>query len=244
MASDLTRLQTVTEVANTMGRSLSSVMRDGSTTFQTILDERYEWAKLRIARAYSFPEMDVEDRTTADTVADTRKYTYSTLFGANARVKDILSVVIEDGTSSCKLTRKLYRRMDKWAPYPDAESTRRPVFYVDFAESVELFPIPDAAYDIHTRRSDYDARASADGDTSTFQNKDDVIVIATVVEAYNFLQEFKDAARWDVVFKNKLIDAVKPHLHPSDREPEGRAFNSAVITPGDFWLDPLVMENI
>lgn len=244
MASDLTRLQTVTKAADSIGRDLAGTTRSGAT-HQSILEEMYEWAKLRIARAYSFPELDVVDTTTADTVADTKTYTYTTLFGAAAatKVKDILSLVIEDGTSSRKVKQLLYREFDKRFPYPEGETTRKPFFYTVFANQVEFIPVPDAVYDIHSRRSIYPTRATGDGSTAEFNNIDDLILVGTIVEYFSYLQEFKDASSWNIVWKAKLKDAVRPYIHPKDWEPEGRAFNSAVLTPGDFWKDPLVFEN-
>ncbi len=243
MASDLTRLQIVTKAADAMGRSLSSTTRSGSTT-QSVLEEMYEWSQLRLARAYSFPELDVRDTTTADTVADTKTYSFATLFGASARVKDILSVVIEDGTSSRKLKRLLMREFYHRHPYPEAETSRKPVYYCRVSNSIDFFPVPDAVYDIHTIRSDWPTRATGDSYQSQFEYKDDLLIVGTIVEFFNFFQEFNDAARWNRIWKQKLIESIKPIIHPKDWSPEGRAFNSSVLTPGDFWKDPLQFDNI
>lgn len=239
MSSDLTRAQITAKAADSMGRSLSATTKSGATV-QSILDEMYEWSQLRLARAYSFLELDVRDTTTADTTADTFTYSFTTLFGASARVKDVLSVVIEDGTQSVKLTRWLTRRFRKDVPYPEGESTRKPSIYSRIGNNLELFPVPDATYDIHTIRSKYPARATGNDSYSDLEYKDDLLVVGTIAEFFNFYQEFDDSIKWDAVWKNKLKDVLKAVVHPTDWEPEGRAFNSSVLTPGDFWADPLI----
>lgn len=243
MASDLTRADITKKAADSLGRSLTGAVRSGDT-IQTVLDEMYEWSQLRLARAYSFPEMDVHDETTTDTVADTESYTFSTLFGSSARVKDILSIIIEDGTSSRKCTRKLLSSVYRDYPYPSNETTRKPVWYWRIGNSLYFFPTPDAAYDIHSTYSKWPTRASTGSSTSDFEYKDDILIVGTIIEFFNFMQEFDDAKDWDKVWKQKLVEAVKPIAHPKDWSPEGRAFNSSVLTPGDFWTDPLVFRNI
>jgi len=243
MAANLTRLQVITEVANQVGRKLSSTKADRSTTFQSVLEERYEWAQLRIARGYSFRELDSQDKTTADTVNGTSDYSYSTLFGASTLVKDILSFIIEDGTSSIKLIRKLYRQFDKQWPASSEFSNSKPVWYMDFNKTVTLYPEPSAADDIHTRISKWPTRATGDSTKSDFEDKDDLLVIGVTVEAFKTIQEFKDASRWDIDFRSKFKEAVQPFIHPKDWEPEGRAFGSDLVNVGDFWKQPLQFGN-
>lgn len=242
MAADLTRLQVVTKAADAMGRSLTGTTRS-SATLQSVLEEMYEWAQLRLARAYKFPEMDVRDTTTADTVADTMIYSYSTLFGATARINDILSIVLEDGTSSRKLTRKLYSEFIQRWPYPEGESTGKSTVYTRVGNNLWFFKVPNNAYDIHSVYSKMPTRATADGDYSEYEYKDDLLIAGTVVEFFSYMQEFTDAAKWNSIWKSKLKETLKPRIAPADWEPEGRAFNSTVLSPGDFWSDPLIINN-
>lgn len=242
MASDLTRLQIVTKVADSMGRSLTGTNRSGAT-LQSVLEEMYEWSQLKLARAFMFPEMDVRDTTTADTTTNVMVYSYTTLFGASQRTNDIMSLVIEDGTSSVKLTRWLHRRLLKDFPYPEGESTDKPRVYTRVGSDVWLFPVPNATYDIHSVRSKMPTRAAGDSSYSDYEFKDDLLIIGTIVEFFNYMQEFKDAAKWSVVWKTKLLETLSPIVHPTDWEPEGRAFNSDSVTFGDFWKQPLQFTN-
>lgn len=238
MPSDLTRAQITAKAADAMGRSLSAKTKSGATV-QSILDEMYEWSQLRLARAWSFDELDVRDTTTADTTADVMTYSFSTLFGSGARVKDILSVVIEDGTSSVKLIRVLTRKARQRVPYPEGQITGKPVYYNRLGNNLELFPVADATYDIHTIRNDYPTRATGDTYQSQFEFKDDLLIVGTVIEFFNYYQEFSDAEKWDKIWKDKLKEMLDGTVHPTDWEPEGRGFSSAYLAPGDFWSNPL-----
>jgi hypothetical protein len=226
-----------------MGRALNGETKSGATV-QSILEEMYEWSQLRLARAYSFMELDVRDTTTADTADGTMIYSFTTLFGAGTRTKDILSIVIEDGTSSNKLRRYLHRDLLKSYPSPESESESKPTCYTRVADDIWLFPVPDDTYDIHTIRSKWPTRATGDASLSDFSYKDDLLIVGTVIEFFNFYQEFKDAEAWNTIWKAKLKEVLSATIHPTDWEPEGRAFNSSVLTPGDFWANPLVMRNI
>ena len=242
MSSQLTRLQTITNAADAMGVKLTGTTRSGAT-YQSILEERYEWAKLKLARSYSFPELDVRDTTTADTVSGTFEYSFTTLFGADHNTKEVMAVVIEDGTSSNRLKRYLYRDFYQQYPYPEGKSQNKPTSYVRLGNALQLFPVPDDTYDIHTIRATFDSRATGDDSYSTFENKDDLLILGTQVEFYNFMQEYDDAKNVEREWKNKLKEILKYIVHPTDWDPEGRAFNSGVLSPGDFWTNPLMFNN-
>jgi len=242
MSSILTRSEFVTKTADLLGRSLNGTTKSGAT-HKSILDEMYEWGQMRIAREFSFPEMDVRTTTQADTTAAVMEYSYDTIFGSGVRVKDILSVVIENGTSSSRLKRYLHRDLMKYHPYPEGESSNQPRIYTRVGNTLWLFPVPNDTYDIHTIHSKWPTRASGDSSYSDYDFLDDVIVAATAFEYFNHLQEDEQAAYWDKVFKMKLKETVNSIIHPTDWESEGRAFNSTVLMPGDFWNNPLIISN-
>jgi hypothetical protein len=242
MASNYTRAGFTAKVADMVGRSLSGTSRSNVTT-QTLLNDIYEWAQLRLSRAYLFPELDVLDTTTCDTTNAVQSYTFTTLFGASARINQVMSVVIEDTLSSVKLKRTLFREMFSRYPYPAGESVRKPVFYYQIATALYFFPVPDVTYDIHIVYSKMPTRATGDSSYSDYTDKDDVIIAAMMIEYFNYLQEKEESTYWEAVYKNKIKEAVQSIIIPTDWEPEGRAFNSSVLTPGDFWKSPLTFSN-
>jgi len=242
MSAQLTKLETITKAINMTGRELTSTVRSGAT-HQSILEEMYEFAQLAIARAFMFPELDERDTTTADTTEDTATYSFSTLFGATARVRDILAVIIEDGTSSVRCKRVEFRYLLQKYPYPEGEATNKPTTYTRIGNNLLFFPTPDATYDIHSVRSNFPARKDND-EYSAYEDKDDLLIVATLAEYFDHLQEKEEATYFRSVFKQKLVASVRPLLHPTDWEPEGRAFDSSVLSPGDFYNNPLVLKNI
>jgi hypothetical protein len=239
MASILTRVGFCTEVADLVGRSLTATVESGAT-IGTLLARWYERAQIRIARAYAFPELDVFDTTTADTVASTKTYTYSTLFGASMRVRSILSLTIEDGVNSRKLRYMIPRDFYAQTPYPEIETTQIPTRYTVIGQTVHMFRIPDAAYDIHSMYSKFPTIASGDSSTSDLSNMDDVIIAAMVVEFYNYFQDKTASRYWDGIFKTRLAESASMFLHPRDWEPEGRAYGSAELIPSNFVANPWI----
>ena len=222
---------------------MSGTAKSGAS-YSTILNEMYEWSQIRLARAFSFAELDVLDTTTKDTVTSTASYTYATLLGATAQVKEILSIVIEDGLSSRKLVRMLPRDFYRRIPDPSSQSTRKPEYYYVIGTTVYMYPIPDAVYDIHTIYSKMPTRATVDTYLSEFNFKDDLLILGTVLEFWNFYQEYAEAEAIKKIWKDKLKEAVDSVIHPTDWEPEGRAFNSSTLVPGEFWNNPFIMRNM
>jgi len=240
--SELTRLSIVTEVANIIGRDLNGLSRDGTTTLKTRLNEAFEAAQMRLARAYSWPELDTYDRTTGDTIASQKSYTFGAFFGSN-RIKQILALIVEDGLNSRKLFYKTNNYVMKYYPDPDSSTTQKPIIYTTVGENVHLIPVPDVAYDMTSIVSPYPTRATGDTFKSDFRRKDDILIALTTVEAYQMLEEFDAMREWERISVRKIVEAVRPILSPDDFEPEGRAFMTDPILSKEYWKDPLATQN-
>ena len=238
MAGTLTRTQMVTEVANTVGRLIATKATDATTTLETrIRDYWIEWAKLRVARAFSFPELDISSTALSLTIDD-GNYAFTDIF-ASIKIKDILHFAIIDGTSSRKLTRWNYRRFDERFPNPAGDSSGKPSIYSVFGQNVLLWQLPDTAYTTNARASKFPDAFTGDSDTLPWDNMDDVIVTATVYESLLRLGETELAKDWFRDLKDRIKEAARPFIDgPEDWEPEGRAFGSNIISPSDYWNDP------
>jgi hypothetical protein len=240
MSSILTRGEFITKVIDHTGRPATGTTVSG-VAYTSLLATAYEWALLRIARAFSFPEMDVFTNAGAATVTSQKAYTFSALFGLGSSVRDILMLILQDGLNSRRLKRVTEREFYRLVPYPEAATTGKPTSYCRVGNSVHLFPIPDAAYTLNTCYSKFPTAALSDASTAEFDFKDDVIFAGMMVEFLRHLQEHEEAKRWDGIFRDGVKNAVKPVIHPTDWEPEGRASGSEIIVPGDYWNNPFVM---
>ena len=235
---DMTRLQIVTEVADTCGKALSAASVSGAA-LQTRVQNYVNWGQLRIARTYDYYELN-SLTTIPVTVANVKIYPFNT--GAYnlglVRCKDINSIRLIDNENSRKLVRWDYRNFDTHYPRPENFTGGRPKIYTRWGNAIELFRIPDAEYSLVIRYSMFPTPLTSDGQTSDFTNKDQLIVTAGVLETYLALEEYQDAEVWLERFKGHIEDAKKAESD-IDWEPEAEPGGSRPeYYSGEPWIDP------
>lgn len=238
MGGTLTRDEFVTEICDIVGKSTNAASVSGaslSTRVRTYLN----WAQNRLARAYSFYEL--ETKTSSPALVASVK-TYPMVTGTNnlglTRPKDIRSIVLIDGANSRNLQRKTYRWLDKRFPRPENYSSGRPSFYIREGNNLEFFRIPDDAYSLTIRYSQWPTAFTSGSQTTDFENKDELLITAGVFETYLALEEYADAAVWIEKLKGQLRDAIEVE-GDVDWEPEADAFkdgSNPII--GEPWLSP------
>lgn len=234
----MTRSQMVTEICDVVGKSAAAASVSGALLQDRVVTY-LNWGQKRMARVYSFNELN-DTKENAVTVAGVKAYPLFT--GDNAfsltRLKDIHSIRLIDDENSRTLTRWSYRRFDKRFPRPENFTTGRPSIYVRWANKIELFRIPDSAYTLYIRFSQWANDMSSDTQVSDFLNKDQLLVTAGILETYLALEEYTDAKSYYQLFLGQMNDAIKAE-GDVDWEPEAEAFGgSGNIESGQPWLDP------
>jgi len=243
MAGTLTRDQFVTEICDIIKKSVSS-LSVSSAELQTRVQARYlNFGQIRIARRYSFNELD-KTHTGAVTVADLKTYPLSS--GDNnlglTRPKDIASIRLIDGANSRTLTRTIQRTFDQEIPDPTQFTTDRPSIYIRYGNNLELFRIPNDAYTLHIRYPQWPTAFSTSSQTSDFDEKDDLVLVAGVLETMLALQETKLAAYWEGKFETSLLECIRA-IGDIDWEPKGEPFGvGTMTTSGSPWTDPFADE--
>lgn len=202
---------------------------------QAVNDAIQAFAKLE-----DFDEMLVRDTTSADTVDGTKSYHLTSVW-ALTRPKDILSIILEDEGNSRKLTRKDARWFDSAYPYPEQFSEARSEWYIPRGLNVTLFPIPDAAYDLHIYYSQFPAALSAETDANPFINFDQEVVFLSkkLVNAYldNVYVDSTQAA------KSIISGGIAERKYQPDREYIARPFKAGGEASRDnYWLNPLTRK--
>ena len=239
----LTGSQIITEVADVVGKALTGTSRSGAALQDRIL-KYLNWTQQRIARHFSFEELNAI-QTGAATVADIKRYPLST--GTNnlglTKVKDIETMRLMDSENSRKLDLWSHRRFDKSFPRPENFASARPTIYVRYKREVELFKVPDAAYTLEIRYSKWATDMANDANVSEFLEKDDLLVVGTIMEAYMALEEYADARIYFQRFLGILANAVSVE-GLVDWEPEAIP-HGALPSPisGSPWLDPYGTPN-
>ena len=238
MPSDLTRGQIVTEACDAVGKSVSGLSVSGAS-LQTRVNTYFNWAQQRIARFYSFHELTTY--TEAATLTTGVKY-YPLTTGTNnlglTRPKDIGSIILLDTYNSRRLIRWNRVKFEKKVPRPENYTNQRPRLYTRLGNAIEVFYIPDATYSLRIVYPQWPTALSSDAQTSDFENKDQLLVAATILETYLALEEYADASIWLPKVMGLLTDAVKAE-GDSDWEPMAEHINiSMQESSGSPWTDP------
>lgn len=234
----MTGNELITEVADVVGKSLSSASRSGALLQDRVL-KYLNFGQERLARAFSFDELkDIKDD--AATVLDVMRYPLTT--GTNnlglTRVKDIESFKLMDDENSMKLVNWPARRFDQRYPQPTNFTTGRPSLYVRYQREVELFKIPDAVYTLEIRYSQWASDLTNGTGVSDFLHKDQLLITAGVLETYMALEEYADAKLWFQRFIGQLADAIKVE-GLVDWEPQADSSGLQVLPmSGSPWIDP------
>ena len=233
----MTRDQIVTEICDSVGKRVSASSISGAT-LQDRVRTYLNWAQKRIARFYSFHELDIL-LITATTIADVKRYPLTT--GTNSlgltRPKDISSLRLIDGAYSHKIVRWSTRKFDTKYPYPEQYSTARPNIYIRDGNYLELFKVPDAVYTLHIRYPQWAVDFTSGTQTSSFENKDQLLVTAGTFETYFALEEYNDAKIWYARFLGQLTDAVRA-TGDIDWEPQASPHDAEGYSSGTPWTDP------
>lgn len=203
----LTRLQIATEICDVVGKKSTAASVSGTALLDRISTMYLNFAQRRIARAYSASElMQIRIAATAVGVKTYPLTTGNSNLGME-RVKDIHSVRLIDSENSRTLVCWSQRKLDEVFPRPENFTVQRPVIYSWYGNSLELFRIPDAVYPLWIRYSQWAQDLIADGQYSDFQNKDELLIAAGVLETYLALEEYTDAKIWEGRYLSLLAAA-------------------------------------
>lgn len=237
MGGTLTRDQFVTEICDIVGKSVSASSVSGAT-LQTRVRTYLNWAQKRIARHYSFHELNALE-TSAATVEDVKRYPLVT--GTNnlglTRPKDISSIRLIDSENSRTLHRWSQRKFDRKYPRPANYTTGRPRIYIRDGNNIEVFRIPNDAYTLHIRYPQWPTAFSSGSQTSDYENKDELLVVAGVWTTYDIFQEKEDALLWYKKFLDTLKGAVAAE-GDVDWEPQAEPHGVPEYVSGTVYDDP------
>lgn len=208
----------------------------GRTDIAPRLTRVLNLSQMRIARINLWEDLESLN-TSFSTVSGNR---YVDISAANPH--EVLSVVLVDGTSSKKLTRRVYRQLDKIQPYPEAQATGKPDAYEVFAKKIELFRIPDAGYPLRIRLSVWptafvDASPSA---VSDLDMKDDMLIALTNSWLFLTLGKSEDAQKWWNIYRQMLSSAVSEESRLPDMDFVLGAGSARGLESDTPWANPFV----
>lgn len=211
-----------------------SVTTRSGTTLETMALDWLNAAQQAIARKHNF--RDALYLYSSSTVADQKSYTLP------VNTKQIKDIRIIDGTSSVKMIREMPRHFDMRVPYPEDETTNKPMWYIRHGDNLDFFPIPDDAYTIYIRCYLWPTKITATTTAVFYQpDRDDIVEAYMVCKGFEHYQMYEDSNYWKAGFKEQLKEAILSDDFAPDYDPMGRGFSaSAGMSVGDPWNDPLV----
>lgn len=211
-----------------------NIKRDSDGVSDARIQRWVNWAKDYLADLHTYEEMRVKI-TSISTTASDNSLSWPT------RMKDLYSATVQDGARSRKLTYVKARDFDRVIPRTAIYSENIPDWYVDYGSSFELFPIPDAEYNVPMRISQYPPDLVEDAECALLRKDALLCAIATTFGFWS-LREIEDASYWGGEIVVPLYEASLTGDHSAeDWSPVARGFGgaSAVIT-GNWWENPFV----
>jgi hypothetical protein len=198
----------------------------------------------QMARRHDFEELRSTEEYTPTFMDDPsvdRFIGYSMLSTfVNPREIYSLRVIDTSNTEGDKLEYVAPRQLDELVPNPaELLITGMPHHYTQWAEKFELFQVPDQAYKYVIRGSIWPTALSTASPlaTSSFREKDDIIINLTVSYLYNRLGEYEKAGRFFGIGSTLFQEAVGEDLTRPDREIKPNS-ERHIAASREYWLDP------
>lgn len=226
----LTLSQMQTEVQAALG---------GRTDVSSRLTTFINLAQQRIARMGEFDEMQVTaNLTTSNTGSANDRFLVLPL------KRSLYSITILDGAQSSKLIYRTPQFWDRRIPMPEYWSRDTPRDYTVWNNTIEIYPLPDIAYTLRCRYTQWPADLVNPTDVSAYTHKDEIIIELAVIYALKSLGKEDDAAKHEsklmqLFGEAKNLNDAKPDMHILPAESDAQ---SAVGNVGQYWLNPFIKE--
>ena len=191
-----------------------------------------------IACAKDFDDLMVLDKDHADTVDGQKSYHLEDDLKLT-RPKDIYSIRLMDEDNSRKLAYIPFRELDDKVPYTEQTGEGRPSWYTQRGNSIELYRIPDDAYDLYIQHSQWPTVLSGDDDETDYTNIDFAIVSLSSEMAIASLEG--GTSNWLQRATSLLGIATNEERARPDRFLIAQPFRATSPgPPGAYWNNPWV----
>ena len=216
-----------------------NIKRDSDGVSDARINRWINWAKDYLADLHTYEEMRVRD-TSRSTADGDNSLAWPT------RMKDLYTATIQDGARSRKLIYVAARNFDKIVPRAATYTENLSEWYVDYGSSFELFPIPDAVYNVPIRMSQYPIDFADDDAVCELLRKDALITAIATTFGFWTLREIEDASYWGGELVPALYEASLTGDHSAeDWTPVARGFGGSQATvQGNWWTNPFTGRSV
>ena len=201
-------------------------------------------AQERMARAYSFEEMEVIASGTlpfTSTPTNDKYLAFTSLPAGMTEPRKIYSfrLITGDGRSR-KLIKWSARQFDRFVPEPQFFGVKIPTNYVKYADKFEFHPVQDQAYPYEIRMTKWPTALASDSDKSDFNRKDELIMQLVISWLWDSVGEYERAKRFFAIFDTLWKEAVAEDMENTDRDTSPVGGKHIPTLAGEYWRNPFV----
>ena len=208
-----------------------------NTSMDSRLTSLFNLAQTRLARKHDFEELKTRGDLgpiviTADPTAD-----MTIALPTSPRIRQLYTIVLVDGTNSRKLTQVTNKEWETRIPYGEEFSTGRPDIYKRWGDTLYLWRVPDAVYQLRSHYSTWPTAFSTDETvTSDLDDKDDLLITLVDIWAATSLDRPDRANYFWAIFKSMYEEAFQQSIYQADLDGSGKALGGSTST--DYWKNP------
>ena len=208
----------------------------GNTTeHDSRLTYLFTLAQQKMIRRHDFEELKV--RGTIGTTADTGDESADMLIALPSGLRQLYSAVLIDGLSSWKLIAVNPRSWESTVPYPEELSRGKPSHYKRWANYIQLWRVPNAAYVIRGHYSTWGTAFVNETDVSSIDYKDELLILLVQVWISSGQDRPDRTNYFWAMFKTAYEEAFGQDMYQSDLNAAGEGSRSSV---DNYWLNPAV----
>ncbi len=203
------------------------------TDLDTRITRFLNFAQIRLARAYSFPELHKFVTATGSFVNDAT----DRFISLPANVHSVKDFVLEDGDTSRKLEYKSPREFDRLYTGYISRGRSKPAIYTRWQECMELMPLPDEAYNYEIRYIVWPTDLVNGSDVSILDRKDELLILLAASIMHHSLgntTKGRDLFGMFAAIREEVIvdETVEPDLEIKSEQGPGS------VPSGKYWANP------
>ncbi len=188
-----------------------------------------KWEELERSLTFTFPYNQTDEDRRIAIAADIRTY-YS------------INLITDSDSRSRRLEYVSPRLWDKRIPKAEFNARRIPILFTRWQETIEIWPMNDAAYSGRARVCKWPAPFTVDSDVvSDLDQKDDMLIALAASHGYTSLRMLEDAARWWNIYSSMLKDAEDEEDDNPDQDIKP-GFEIKGGGVGKPWTDPFAKD--
>lgn len=207
------------------------------TTFLDIIDVCLKSAQKTLATLIDFPEL--RQKVTFTTTASDNSYTFTDLGVTNMRGDQFYSIHYLKTSDAVPVT---YVDPIEWDSkiLPSRTLEGEPSHYTIWGRVLDLYKIPDDAYNLQIRYFSWPTFPAAAGDDMGLQDVDELIQALAISYAFGSQEKQTQQKEWRSIFSSLLNSFIKDDIKHLNNRMTGTKSRVLTTLRSDYYADPFV----